>query len=437
MSPAPGELRGRRIAPLAGVVLGAWLLSACLCARAQVSAPPAAQPSPDESRPAGEADDDAPRRQLVRWNQYEGPWFTLRVGGGFLYDYAAYGQDAESKEQAQLSPAGGVRDFRLLFNGKLKFVEGLKYTLGYMYDGAAKQWRFRQTGLMYDVPALWGDIFIGRQKEGFSTNKIMVGYQGWTPERSTASDSFIPILADGIKWTGRIPSGRLVYNLGFFKDTLSETESFNKNDNQAVARVVWLPILDESTQTLLHLALDGRYGQSNDGYLRFRSKPESFLAQEYFIDTGKIPASHNNMMGLEAYYRPGPLVIGMEYYLNYVASRETGDPVFRGGEIFAAYLLTGEVRPYNARGAYFDRVSPNRPVFSGGPGAWELVLRYSYTDLDSGTVRGGKFWRITPMVNWHLSDNVRLEMAYGYGQLERFGITGGTQFFQTRLQLQL
>jgi phosphate-selective porin OprO/OprP len=41
------------------------------------------------------------------------------------------------------------------------------------------------------------------------------------------------------------------------------------------------------------------------------------------------------------------------------------------------------------------------------------------------------------MVNWHLSDNVRLEMNYGYGSLNRFGLSGATQFFQTRLQLQL
>jgi phosphate-selective porin OprO/OprP len=40
------------------------------------------------------------------------------------------------------------------------------------------------------------------------------------------------------------------------------------------------------------------------------------------------------------------------------------------------------------------------------------------------------------MVNWYLSDNVRLEMAYGYGRLDRFSLQGNTQFFQTRLQLQ-
>jgi phosphate-selective porin OprO/OprP len=307
-----------------------------------------------------------------------------------------------------------------------------------MYDGPTETWRFRQTGLMFDVPELYGSIFLGRTKEGFSTNKMMVGYQGWTQERATANDAFLPILADGIKWSGYLPNGKLVYNLGWFKDTLSESESFNKNDNQFAGRLVWLPLGGgKDGAPLLHLVLEYRYGESNDGFLRYRSKPESFLAQEYVIDTGKFPASHSDTLGIETYYRPGPLMFGMEYFFNQVASPQTHNPLFHGGEIFAAYLLTGEIRPYNARGGYFERVSPARPVFDGGPGAWELVLRYSYTDLDAGTIRGGKFWRITPMVNWHLSDNVRLEFTYGYGVLDRFAARGGTQFFQTRIQFQL
>jgi phosphate-selective porin OprO/OprP len=130
-------------------------------------------------------------------------------------------------------------------------------------------------------------------------------------------------------------------------------------------------------------------------------------------------------------------MFGMEYFINQVSSSQTNNPLFHGGEIFAACILTGEVRPYNTKGAFFESVSPARTVFEGGSGAWEAVLRYSYTDLDSGTIQGGRFWRITPMLNWYLSDNVRMEFTYGYGVLDRFGITGRTQFFQTRLQLLL
>jgi len=44
-----------------------------------------------------------------------------------------------------LSPDDGVRDFRVLLKGRFATRPRLSYTLGYMYDAAKKEWRFRQT----------------------------------------------------------------------------------------------------------------------------------------------------------------------------------------------------------------------------------------------------------------------------------------------------
>lgn len=98
------------------------------------------------------------------------------MGGGFLTETAAFAQDEQSKEQ---------------------------FTL--LTDAPTHSWRIRQTGVMIEVPKLWGYFFIGRAKEGFSLNKVMTGYDGWTMERSTMSDATIPLLADGIKWLGYSP----------------------------------------------------------------------------------------------------------------------------------------------------------------------------------------------------------------------------------------
>jgi phosphate-selective porin OprO/OprP len=148
-------------------------------------------------------------------------------------------------------------------------------------------------------------------------------------------------------------------------------------------------------------------------------------------------AESMNMSGIEAYYRSGPLLIGTEIMVQNVDSASTGNPQFNGGEVFVTWNITGETRPYKPAGGYFMAVSPSRPVGKGGPGAIELVLRYSDVDLDAGTLRGGKFRRITPMVNWHLSDNIRLEFAYGVGELDRFDLTGKTRFFTMRTQFTL
>ena len=48
-----------------------------------------------------------------------------------------------------------------------------------------------------------------------------------------------------------------------------------------------------------------------------------------------------------------------------------------------------------------------KSVFKGGSGAWKVLFRTSTLDLDVGTIKGGKFWRVTPMVNWNLSKDVR------------------------------
>src|SRR6187401_1637358 len=62
-----------------------------------------AEAAVDDGIQAGESDADAPARQFVKWNQYEGPISTLRFGGVLLYDYAAYDQDDVSKQQVSFS----------------------------------------------------------------------------------------------------------------------------------------------------------------------------------------------------------------------------------------------------------------------------------------------------------------------------------------------
>ena len=67
------------------------------------------------------------------------------------------------------------------------------------------------------------------------------------------------------------------------------------------------------------------------------------------------------------------------------------------------WCVAGEARSYNTVQGAFREVLPQETVTSGGPGAVELVARFSDIDLDSGTLQGGKFWRFTPMVNWYFT----------------------------------
>ena len=407
--------------------------------RAQLPpAPTPAEAAVNAPMEAGESEADVPLREFVKWNEYNGPISTLRFGGGFLYDYAAYNQDDASEQQIDFSDGEKLRDFRFLLKGKfVKITERpVTWSAGIMWDEANERWAMRQSGVMIGLPKLSSEVFVGRTKSGFSLNKVMVGYHGWTHERSAASDSMLPILADGIKWLGYLPNIGLSWSMGWYGDSYSDKESFSTMDHEQVARVAWLPIREDMGHTVLHLGMSLRHGTPEDRQLRLRSRPESFQAP-YVVDTGVFAAESMNMSGLEAYYRSGPLLLGGEIFIQNVDSASTGNPQFNGGEVFVAWNVTGETRPYKPAGGYFMAVSPSRPVGKGGPGAVELVLRYSDVDLDAGTLRGGKFRRITPMVNWHLSDNIRLEFAYGVGELDRFDLTGKTRFFTMRTQFTL
>lgn len=304
-----------------------------------------------------------------------------------------------------------------------------------MYDAPSGEWFVRETGLMIRVPELWGNIFIGRTKEGTSLNKVMNGYAGWTMERQMALD-VIPILADGVKWLGYLPKPRLLWNVGAYGDAFSKGQSFSTYKWQFATRFAWLPIYKPDEHTLVHIGTSIRYGKTDGGEIRLRSRPEAFTAP-YFIDTGTFPSDHSTHVGWEAYFSHGPWMAGSEYYLHMFNSPEMGNPTFHGGEVVLSYIFTGQSRPYSTVSGIYSFVPVTKPVWKGGLGAIEGLVRYSALDLNDGLVQGGKFRRITPMVNWYLSPIVRFEVAYGYGILDRYNLRGATRIFQSRLQFVL
>ena len=386
---------------------------------------------------AGEADNEPMRRNLLRRLEWNLGFTTMHVGGGLLFDWIAYSQDSASKEQfPDLNPQYKFRDGRILLGGRFKAKRPFTWQAGVMYDVATSRWLVRQTGFMVSVPEIYSHFFLGRAKEGFSLNKVMVGYDGWSMERLPFTDATVPLLADGIKWLGYNPNNHLFWNLGAFMDALSEGQTFSTYNYQFVVRAGWDPFGGDTAGKLLHLGMNFRTGSPDKDSLRLRSKPEAFPAP-YFIDTGKFPASWANAFGPELYYRLGRVLMGGEYYWQKVRSPQTGNPWFHGGEVVVSWATTGEARPFNLAGNYFTELVPDSTVIQGSSGAWAPLVKVSYSNLTNGPLQGGILWRITPMINWYLTDNVRWEFAYGYAILTRFETRGATMFFQSRIQLRL
>jgi len=374
-------------------------------------------------------------------NEVNAKFSTFKIGMGYIGDYAAYVMDDDFKKQMdsaklEMKDMYKTRDFRVLGSGKFNTKREFSWKFAFMYDGVTEEWLVRETGLLIGVPEIYGRIFIGRTKEGFSMIKVMNGHSPWGAERQMALDA-IPILADGIKYYGYLPKPRIFWNLGYYNDFLSEGQGFSTFEWQYVARIGYLPIFHENDRKVLHVAINLRQGKPLNDKFTMKSRPESNPAP-FIINTGSFNATNCLSYGGEIYYSGGRWVTGSEVIVHKFTSSVSGDKQFTGGAIEIAYLFTGAKRPYNTQsGNVLGFVPVQKSVFKGGWGEWELMLRYSNLDLTDGSLNGGSFWRFTPQVNWYASKVIRMEFIYGYGVLDRYNLKGAVQIYQARLQLSI
>jgi phosphate-selective porin OprO/OprP len=99
-----------------------------------------------------------------------------------------------------------------------------------------------------------------------------------------------------------------------------------------------------------------------------------------------------------------------------------------------SYFLTGQNRKYDRSSGAFGRVvlKPGRLH-----GAWETGLRYSDTNLNAKSIRGGRFSRASAALSYFQSVHWRYEVNVGLGRLDRFDQVGNTTFLQGRIQYEL
>jgi phosphate-selective porin OprO and OprP len=411
----------------------ALTLATPIVVRAQERALQSELLTPEATRSVGDTS-SWPKKFHLGTNEFNLGFTTLIIGGGYLQDYASYNQDSASASEFDLERQGKIRDSRFILSGRFRTKRPIPWTAGIMYDWSSKKWLIRQTMVNIAAPEIWGQIHIGRMKEGISLYKIMSGYDGMTMERFTFSD-VIPLFGDGVKWLGYVPKYHVLWNLGGFTNAVSENETWQTYRSQVVGRAVYVRLDSDTAGKVMHIGAAVHVGKPQNDTLRLKSKPEVFEAPN-FLDTGLFPATRGTIAGLESYYRKGSFLAGGEYYGEWVKSEQSNNPFFNGGTAIASWLITGEVRPYTTPAGIFQSITPRRPVTKGGKGAFETVIAVSYSNYDADSLSGGKFWRVTPMVNWYLDDHLRLEFEYGFGSLNRFGTVSRTEFFQARMQFQ-
>jgi phosphate-selective porin OprO/OprP len=390
---------------------------------------------------------DASRFKVVT-KPYQ-PWYvtsksgySIAFGGGVFMDRTSFSQNAASEEQVgDLTEfnSGEIRAFRIGVGGQFPVMESSwKYALvaaNRSFDRGFdtttdEEWTFYDW--IIGIPVKGGaELKIGKQKENFSHDRLTILVDQQFMERAMELDGLLPSRNTGITLANNALDGRMTWSAGFFKNMFGDRDEPYRDSEQYIVRVTGVPYIGNDGNRMLHLGGGYRYSNVDSHTLRFRNSPEVYFSPD-FVDTGEFNAKSARWTALEAGWRQGPFFINGEYVRVSADSKVNGDPNLQGYHITAAWSLTGESRGYDNKKGVFTKLIPNRPVIYGGPGALELVARYSSLDLTDGLIEGGEMNRWSIGLNWYTSSLFKATAQYGWINLDRFGLNSTTRVFQLR-----
>ena len=365
--------------------------------------------------------------------------FKGKLGGRVDLDIAGYAESDEVEAAAGPSEAGvEFRRARIALEGEIGL--GLPTLYKVEFDFAHSEVATKDLFLaLSQLPAV-GTFQVGHFKEPISLDILTSSRFVPFMERAAPVEAFAPERNTGAMLQNAVLDQRMTWAAGVFTDTDDSADNFQLHGNwRADARVTGVPwyVEEEKGRQLLHLGVSGSKIENANDEARFRSRPESHLAPRY-VDTGTFAASGSYLVGAEAALVFGPFSAQAEYLRTWV---DTADDTatFDGFYAMVSYFLTGEHRPYRTSNGTFDRVKPNKNFGLGensGPGAWELLLRYSQLDLNDSGITGGRLNDITGGVTWYLNPNWKVMFNYVFAQLDRGAADGDTaHIFQTRFHV--
>jgi len=275
------------------------------------------------------------------------------------------------------------------------------------------------------IPVL-GYVKAGNMKEPFSleelTSSVDITFMG----RSLPTRAFSPNRNVGFLFNNAALNERITWAVGGFYNTGDLNNVYSGGDPQdkwntangysVAARVTGLPWYGEGGKKLLHLGVSYNFRARNTNKEgaeeKFSTRPESYLTDDKFASTGTITANRTNLINGELAWVWGPFSLQGEYF--HAFTNTEGNPDFWGYYLYGSFFLTGEHREYNTTDGVFTSIKPKRNFnpLRGGWGAWELGARYSYIDLNSNGIDGGKENNFTLGLNWYLHPNLRLMFNY-------------------------
>ena len=302
--------------------------------------------------------------------------YEFKFGGRIMYDY-------NKSEINDVTDEDGfdLRRGRLYASGKIGNDWSFKSQFN-VDGGGAEDLYLRYSG--FGKGAV---VTIGKQKVPFGLEELTSSKDISILERSAITEQYAIGRAESVNLHGALGRNS-TYSVSAFAQ---DQDDSNDDEIGLAARYTIAPV--KSDNHLLHVGLAYRDIGDSDAF------------------------------GLEAAAVSGPFHVQAEY-----SDGDFGDKSLSGYYIQAAYVLTGETRPY--KGGIFKRINPNRKG-----GAWEAVVRYedgdgNHSDIELGRTDASAY---TLGLNWYAHQNVRLGINYTDGE-DNLNEDDGSEF-RVRFQL--
>ena len=202
------------------------------------------------------------------------------------------------------------------------------------------------------------------------------------------------------------------------------------------ARLIYSPIHTDTRAIDLGLSAWGSWPDSKKT-TNYSEDPEIETHKEgAILNTGSITNIVNTWNGgLEAAYVYGPWNIQTEYLRTLVRRNIDKNLQFDGYHILGSYFLTGESMKYDFPGGGFAGIST---INNKRLGAWQILARLSYLNLNDKDISGGKETNATLGLNWYVNQFIMFKANYirVMAQAPKSGNNTTGNIFALRLQLQ-
>ncbi|NLS93340.1 MAG: hypothetical protein GXX96_14380 [Planctomycetaceae bacterium] len=372
---------------------------------------------------------------------------TVKIGGRIFADTAMFSQNAASVAQG-VDAENGLEMRAAWLDATGSAFDVIGYKLQFDLSG---QTSFKDVFLeIKELPVL-NAVRIGHFKEPFGLEQMTATKYTSFMERSLGDAGvFVPARNMGVMAYDCSENERMTWAIGAFASEQGDKPPATSEDHAGTAltmRTTFLPWYDEATEGrgLLHTGVAYSYRAVGDETLQLRARPEAHLGP-YILDTGTIDVDNYHLAGAELAYVYGPFSAQSELFHANLDMIGAPNVDLDGCYVFFSYFLTGETRPYKRNaGAFNDRVRPHENFFRvrgedgcaiTGKGAWEILYRYSYVDLNDGVVAGGRASDHTFGLNWYLTPYTRMMFNYVHSTADRGGVDDGVvNVFEMRAQV--